>query len=178
MGAQAGTAQGFDRQEVADGTAGGDDFFALEVVGIVERRILGRENGRGVTTFGMHDADDLDRRTGTESEHVGRIAQSTDVHGPSVQCFTEGGGGRKLGELDVVGHVLQLARDLQQHFDRRFLIGHQQRLKVCGVGGCTEGEGAGDQQSFEGQGKTHDGVLQADLAEWGHLRLEKGSVWL
>ncbi|MCY1364578.1 hypothetical protein D9M69_513880 [compost metagenome] len=126
----------------------------------------------------MHDADHLDRRSGTESEHVGRIAQGTDIHGPGVQCFTEGSGGRKLGELDVVGHVLQLAGDFQQHFDRGFLIGHQQWLKVCGVGGRTEGEGAGDQQSFEGQGKAHDGVLQADLAELGRLRLEKGSVWL
>ncbi|MNL26524.1 hypothetical protein D3C87_1480530 [compost metagenome] len=37
LSAQAGTAQGFDRQEVPDGTAGGDDLFAFQVAGGVQR---------------------------------------------------------------------------------------------------------------------------------------------
>ncbi|MCY1364577.1 hypothetical protein D9M69_513870 [compost metagenome] len=37
VGAQTGTAQGFDRQEMPDGAAGGDDSFALEIAGGVER---------------------------------------------------------------------------------------------------------------------------------------------
>ncbi|MNL26523.1 hypothetical protein D3C87_1480520 [compost metagenome] len=94
----------------------------------------------------MHDADDLDRRTGAEGEYVRRIAQRADIHGAGIQRFAEGSGSRKLGELDVVRHVLQLAGDFQQHFDRGFLIGHQQRLQIGGVAGCSEAKGAKEAQ--------------------------------
>ncbi|MNL34595.1 hypothetical protein D3C87_1565760 [compost metagenome] len=135
---------------MADGATGGDDLLALEIAGVVQRRILGREDRGGVASLGMHDADHLDRCTGAEGEHVGRIPQGADVHGTGIQCFAQWGGGREFGELDVVGQILQLAGDFQQYLDRGLLIGHQQRLKVGGVAECGAAQGAeqAQQQGF------------------------------